>query len=215
MENKIIEELKEKIDNLNNQISSQNLILKAQANRLNEISIQLQALLFDKKPEPKLEEKKPKIKIEPAVQVPISSNVTVIEENNQLPNQVPLLPARHNRKEAYAEENDFEEFLSGEKKEEQQVTNVKNINISQRIVDANQKSIYLAAVEIRNPGSKENIVRVLTTPNGKWKASLPPGKYEIFIKKQTSLNRPRLEHNFEINLTNDKNDVELETIKLI
>jgi hypothetical protein len=74
-----------------------------------------------------------------------------------------------------------------------QFTNIQNaISVSQRIVDKNGKSVFLADVEIVNLTTKES-VKTRTNGTGKWFAALAIGDYKVIIRKRESLTKEKVE----------------------
>ena len=70
--------------------------------------------------------------------------------------------------------------------------NVSKIPITQRVVDKNGKSLFLANVEFFNEKS-ESIEQVKTNSVGKYQAQLFPGNYKVIIKKIEPLSKTQLE----------------------
>ena len=70
--------------------------------------------------------------------------------------------------------------------------NVSKIPITQRVVDKNGKSLFLANVEFFNEKS-ESIEQVKTNSVGKYQAQLFPGNYKVLIKKIEPLSKTQLE----------------------
>lgn len=57
------------------------------------------------------------------------------------------------------------------------------IAVQQRVVDKNNKAVYLANVEITNLDSHRLVYKGRTTGVGKWAAPLPAGNYQVVIKR--------------------------------
>lgn len=87
------------------------------------------------------------------------------------------------------------------------------IPIIQRVVNANNKSVFLADVEIFN---KDNVLinKIKTNGSGKWTALLDPGSYKISIKRKEALNQKLLEVNQNIIIDGSKESYELPIIIL-
>lgn len=58
------------------------------------------------------------------------------------------------------------------------------VPITQRVVDGNGKSQFLAEVEIVNADTSKLALKTKTNANGKWVASLSPGNYQVVIRKK-------------------------------
>lgn len=58
------------------------------------------------------------------------------------------------------------------------------IIVSQRIVDANGKSVFLAEVEVKKSDTLELVSKTRTGATGKWSIPLNTGIYKLFIKKR-------------------------------
>ena len=70
--------------------------------------------------------------------------------------------------------------------------NISKIPITQRVVDKNGKSLFLADVEFFNEKS-ETVEKVKTNSVGKYQAQLFPGNYKVIIKKLEPLSKAQLE----------------------
>ena len=82
------------------------------------------------------------------------------------------------------------------------------IPVSQRIVDKNGKSLFLADVEIYELISNEFLYKTRTNGMGRWMAILNPGKYKIVIKKMQSLSKEKIDVSQEITVLNDNSSQE-------
>jgi hypothetical protein len=67
------------------------------------------------------------------------------------------------------------------------------IPVSQRVVDGNGKSAFLADVEIIDLSSMQEMFKTRTNGQGKWSAPLPIGAYRVIIRKRESLTKEKLE----------------------
>jgi len=83
------------------------------------------------------------------------------------------------------------------------------IPIQQRIVDKNGKSMFMADVEIIDTETKQTFSKIKTSAVGKWMASLPIGKYKVFIRKRESINKEMMEIIQDINVDGSKSPLEL------
>jgi hypothetical protein len=90
--------------------------------------------------------------------------------------------------------------------------NTNSVQVMQRVVDKNGKSIFLADVEIHN--SKDEVMTIRTNGTGKWVASLYPDTYKIIITKRQSLTKSKLEHIQEVIISDQISPFNLEQIIL-
>lgn len=84
-----------------------------------------------------------------------------------------------------------------------------NVPVSQRTVDKNGKSIFLADVEIIDLNTKQTMSKVKTNGVGKWAASLPVGEYKVFIRKRESVSKEKIEVIQDIRVDGTKSPFEL------
>lgn len=61
---------------------------------------------------------------------------------------------------------------------------ISNVPVSQRVVDKNGKSVFMAIVSIYNASTGKLIKDIKTSSVGKWMISLPPGEYKAYILKK-------------------------------
>lgn len=99
----------------------------------------------------------------------------------------------------------------------QSKTNVPQSNINspvviiptmQRVVNRNNKSIFLADVEITNLETKE-VKRIRTNGTGKWTAPLQTGSYRVVVKKQEAASSEALEVVQDIKIDGKTSPLEL------
>jgi hypothetical protein len=67
------------------------------------------------------------------------------------------------------------------------------VNVVQRIVDKNGKSLFLAEVEIISSNNPSDVIKTRTNAAGKWQAQLTPGEYKVFIRKRESVTKNKIE----------------------
>lgn len=89
---------------------------------------------------------------------------------------------------------------------------IKSIPTTQRIVNSNGKSVFMADVEIINAVTTEPISKIRTNGTGKWSASLPIGSYQITIKKHDIAQDLKSIQNIEV--TGTKSPFELPVLIL-
>lgn len=78
----------------------------------------------------------------------------------------------------------------------------------QRVVNRNNKSIFLADVEIINLETKE-VKRTRTNGTGKWTAALEAGSYEVVVKKQEAASNEMLQVVQDIKIDGKTSPLEL------
>lgn len=86
------------------------------------------------------------------------------------------------------------------------------IPVSQRVVNSNGKSLFLADVEVVDLSSMKTIVKTRTNGTGKWNASLGVGNYRIFIRKLDSATKERLEVKQDITVDGQQSPLELSAV---
>lgn len=84
-----------------------------------------------------------------------------------------------------------------------------SIPVSQRIVDKNGKSVFLADVTILNDDTKESVFTTRTNGIGKWVAPLPMGNYLVTLRKRDSLTKEPVEITQSISVDGTKSPFEL------
>jgi hypothetical protein len=93
--------------------------------------------------------------------------------------------------------------------DEQAPASTGNIPVTQRCVDKNGKSIFLANVEIVDLSTGQNIFKGRTNATGKWMASLGIGGYRVTIRKLESVTKEKIEAVQDITVDGSKSRVEL------
>jgi len=83
------------------------------------------------------------------------------------------------------------------------------VPVTQRCVDKNGKSIFLANVEILDMQTGEEIFKTRTNAVGKWSASVSAGKYQITVRKLESITKQKIESVQEIIIDGSQGRVEL------
>lgn len=68
--------------------------------------------------------------------------------------------------------------------EKQHNFEISNVPVSQRVVDKNGKSVFMAVVSIYDSSTGKLIKDIKTSSVGKWMISLPPGDYKAYIVKK-------------------------------
>lgn len=86
---------------------------------------------------------------------------------------------------------------------------VGQIPVSQRCVDKNGKSIFLAEVEILDLGTLQPVSKSRTNATGKWFASLGIGSYRVSIRKRESVTKEKIEAVQDIQVDGSVSKLEL------
>lgn len=177
----ILLDLENKIELLARKLDSQDILLKAQHNKMNE----LLKILTKEKPKQNIQIINPEI---------AKNKIPKIKE---VPQEVlkPIVP------ELKVEDpvEDFKDYQD------------QKFKITQRVLDAKNKPVYMAAVQITNLADNSVVARPVTKANGKYSVELPAGKYRFKYTKQIDLKSLRQEKIQDIIITEDK---ELENLIL-
>jgi hypothetical protein len=83
------------------------------------------------------------------------------------------------------------------------------VAVSQRLVDKNNKVIFLASVEVINKATNEVALKTRTNSMGKWQAVLAPGIYTVNIAKSESMSKEKVQMNQEIRIDGKNSTQEL------
>lgn len=86
------------------------------------------------------------------------------------------------------------------------------INVVQRVVDKNGKSLFLAEVEILPSNDSSLPVKTRTNASGKWQAQLLPGEYKVFIRKRESVTKDKIETLQTINVDGSESLLNLDML---
>ena len=86
------------------------------------------------------------------------------------------------------------------------------IPVSQRVVNKDGKSLFLADVEIIDTQTMTSMFKTRTNGTGKWSASLSVGSYKVIINKRESSTAPKLEATQDIQIDGTESKVDLQTI---
>jgi len=174
----ILLDLENKIELLIKRIDNQDLLLKAQHNKVNELIRILTKLSesSDKK---------------------VSSSVKIV--NPDAPKKIqnieavkqPAIPVQP-------------ELKSKESIEEFKDYGNEKFKITQRVIDMSGKALYLVAIQIINLADNSSVARPTTKGNGKFSVDLPAGKYRFKYSKQIDLNSARMEKIQDIIVTESK-----------
>jgi len=192
-------ELSDRLDRLEKLLKTNDLVIKGLYNKISQIVINLQLFsskldLLDLKAgnELKLPEEKQETLKE--ISKVIASEDFVIQES-----KLPISAGRHTRSEDTRQPEEFTEY---------EVVNQTKTELSQRVLDKSKKSVFMAAVEFKDKNNAL-VLRTNTKANGKYLATLPVGTYNVIVSKQASLNSPRLESKFSIDIDGTKEKMEL------
>jgi hypothetical protein len=210
--------IESKLEALLNHHRTQELNLKILSNKFNSLIDNIPKYLAENK----FNIAQPQIKIEVADVSPIPTKGKSL---NLLTDSDPIGFRRTSRPETFEDKN--KQSDSRESSIQKVVQNFEHANqkeniphippklnegaisqITQRIIDKNQKSIFLAEVEIKSPeGSIVHKTR--TNSVGKWNATLPVGKYRVSISKRETSNKQKLEIFQDIEVDGNKSSIQL------
>lgn len=83
------------------------------------------------------------------------------------------------------------------------------IPVSQRCVDRNGKSIFLASVEVMDIESGQEVFKTRTSATGKWAAPLAVGNYRVYVRKAGSSIKDKLESVQDVRVDGSRTPMEL------
>jgi len=89
------------------------------------------------------------------------------------------------------------------------------IPVVQRCVDKNNKSIFLAEVEVLDLETKQVVLKTRSNAAGKWQGVFAIGSYRAIIRKRESLTKEKIEavHDFKVDGTSNKLELPILIIK--
>lgn len=218
----ILVSIEAKLESLINYQKSQDLNNKILSNKLNN----LLSMLNTSSTNIDVQTKPPaahQIKIEAADLAP-NKNIKIYSDNNIPVDPSPNGVRRTSRPES--ENNKFtppsnqsdnikeDNFINyPEIKEEKfippKLSETRNAQITQRVIDKNNKSIFLAEVEIKSIKDDSLVAKTRTNSLGKWIATLPVGDYKVGIKKRETSGKQKIEIFQDLNIDGNKTLIEL------
>jgi hypothetical protein len=218
----VIVSLENKVNILLGMVRAQDLTIKLISNKLNELISLGHVQAHAQTPT--------KIQGSISVESVDTKIIPIIAENNLPVAQEPDGFRRTSRPESYVVENktpiqvptvsgQAEIIVPSENNKQEPLPNHpmegNTIPVSQRVVDSNSKSIFLADVEIINAATLQQVYKTRTNGAGKWSAPLTPGDYRIFIRKRESLSKDKLEatQNIKVDGSNSPYELPLMIIK--
>ena len=217
----VLLDIESRIDNLTSIIRSQDLLIKLMSNKLNNILDKLDNNQV--KPKFSIEastEPSKVIEIAPDLNLQIENSPvgfrrnsrpeTYSGDNNYLPKldqlkakeeiKFPIQIPRESGKNEIVTKKQLQKAVAPsatppmpEPDEVNFVDAGNSVPVSQRVVDANGKSAFLADVEIIDKSNMTQMFKTRTNGTGKWSAPLPVGDYKVIIKKRESLTKEKLE----------------------
>jgi len=191
--------IESKLESLLNHHKSQDLNLKILSNKLNTLVDALPKLIEATKEKPA----PPKFTVEIADSAP---QLTKINSDSNIKLEVTPQSDRRASRDSDDYFRDYDDkSLVIEKKIEAPVNKVtdKIVQVTQRIIDKNQKSIFLADVEIKSLGGDFS-QKAKTNSVGKWSANLSPGQYRVSISKRESNTRQKIDVTQDISVDENK-----------
>jgi hypothetical protein len=211
--------IESKLEALLNHHKSQDLNLKILSNKFNSLVENIPKIISEIK-EKSVVHATPKITVEA---VDTYSGSGLIKTNSQFNLEQTFEPSgakKFSRPDIIEVRDDFREHSpqqlnnaptkdrsEGSKpKEINLISNPENapiVQVSQRIVDKNQKSVFLAEVEVKSLDG-EVIHRTRTNSVGKWSGTLKSGKYRVSVSKKESSMKQKVDVSQDIELNSDK-----------
>ena len=226
----VLLDLEEKIDTLSGQIKAHDLNIRVLSNKLNSI---LEILSKQSQPKPSIgvptaatQQIAPPM-LNPNLStnlpgLPSEKKIPIATESHLMVDPRPMEPRRNSRETPEKVKvstpkapeivfgNKKDEAITTPPRDESVVIDIKNsIPVKQRVLDSNKKTIFLADVEIIDTKTNTLFFKTRTNGVGKWSAPLPVGKYRIFVKKQESLSKKKMESIQEIIVDGSSSMMEL------
>lgn len=131
----------------------------------------------------------------------------------KFPTQIPKMPAQLPESEVVVPvKNITKPVVEFTEIPEKKLVDANNVPVVQRVVNKTGKSVFLADIEIIDLSTMNSMSKTRTNGTGKWMASLPIGKYRIFIRKRESINKDILEVSQDITVDGSQSPFELKTI---
>lgn len=90
--------------------------------------------------------------------------------------------------------------------------NTNAVPVQQRVVNKENKTVFLADVEIIDHQTAQPILKTRTNGAGKWMASLAPGNYRVTITKREPVTKQKVEVTQDIQIDGTKSPLELPII---
>jgi len=87
-----------------------------------------------------------------------------------------------------------------------------SVPVTQRVVNAQGKSLFLADVEIIDLSTMQQVAKTRTNGTGKWLASLGVGNYRVIIRKIEQATKEKLEATQDIRVDGSQSPLELQTV---
>ncbi len=188
--------IESKLEALLNYHKSQDLNLKILSNKLNSLTEALPKALEN------IKEKPPSPKF--IVEMADSPHVEKISSEKNL--QIETSPTGIRRTSRDFQEDNFTDYdQKVETKKIAPIADGKIVQVTQRVVDKNQKSIFLADVEIKNVNG-EVVQKIKTNSVGKWSTNLEPGQYRVNVYKRENASRQKI---------NISQDISVDSVKSI
>lgn len=103
------------------------------------------------------------------------------------------------------------DFVDADIKDNKQTVASGSTPVYQRVLDKNNKAIFLADVEIFDKHGAL-VSKARTAANGIWNSALLPGDYRVIIKKSASMNRQKIEISQNVSVASGTSPQELEDI---
>lgn len=212
--------IESKLEALLNHHKTQELNLKILSNKFNSLIENIPKYLN----EHKQSLARPQVRIEAAdvadpKNIPISSNFNIHSESEPIGFRRTSRPETFEEREVIPDnrESSIQKIVKNFENSKQQ-ENTPTIpaklsegavaQVTQRIIDKNQKSIFLAEIEVKAQDGAI-VHKTRTNSIGKWSATLPAGKYRISASKRETSNKQKIEIFQDIEIDGSKNMLQL------
>ncbi len=200
--------IESKLESLLNHHKSQDLNLKILSNKINSFIDSLPSLLESSKSNKAPQQKITVEAVDTSRNIEVKSELPLYIENNPTGNRRVSRDHQEDKSDfkdydLQKNSNSFPEISN--KKENPQETNFV-VQVTQRVTDKNQKSVFLAEVEVKDL-SGNVIHKTRTNSVGKWSGTIKPGNYRIFINKKESSMKQKIEVSQDVNLDSSKSMV--------
>ena len=149
---------------------------------------------------------KPPQKVETVQQ--IKQPVQQVNQVQKYPMQMPVLPVKQEINIPVQQEDDFKEV------NEEVIKNDVMIPVTQRVIDSNSKSVFIANVEIIDINTMESVRKTRTNGAGKWAVTLPTGQYRVLINHKNPITKDKMDLMQEIMIDGTQSSINLGDIVL-
>ncbi len=209
--------IENKLEELLNHHRSQDLNLKILSNKLNNFLDLVPKMMQPVKEAQPQQPPKFTVEIADSAPVPIkvAPSIKIEQDSDPVGFRRTSRPETFENKFQKQQDVEFTEYESP-KVEKTKPANVKiedlsSVQVTQRVIDKKQKSIFLAEVEVKTLDG-EIAHKTRTNSVGKWSASLKPGKYRVSVSKKESSLKQKVDLFQDIELKSDRSTIILQDL---